>query len=133
MTEEAVVTSEKTKRTSPRYQISLPATITKEGQQIDHSSLKNISLGGMLCLVLEKLSLDDKVKVAIRLVEDSKNGSSREIFLDATVVRVETDEEMGDREKRKTAFQFSNVDSNSINLLHAYLDGEYEKGNAKSI
>jgi|TARA_B100001971_G_C18123012_1_gene500480 c-di-GMP-binding flagellar brake protein YcgR len=64
-------TNDTERRKWPRYQISLNTTIKCKGNKINHASAKNISFGGLVCLLSEKLGIGEEAEISMELADVS--------------------------------------------------------------
>lgn len=118
------------RRKWPRYRISFPVNAKVNNRNVRDISVKDLSLGGLLCLFSEKLDIKEKVEISMKLPAPDNNLKPVEVFFEARVVRVEIDRKKRERKHRETAFEFINMDNYSGALLQACLDLESSKGNA---
>lgn len=123
-------TSNVEKRKWPRYRISIPIAVNYRGRQINDVQVKNLSLGGVLCLLSEKLNVDEKVEISMNLPPPDENLNPIDIFFKARVIRVESNGVVGTRKYRETALQSINIENYFGSFLQAYLYLESSKGNA---
>lgn len=119
------------RRKWPRYymQTNTPVAIKSFGRETQHAYVKDMSLGGMLCLIPDKFNIDEKVEILMNLPPLGKSTNPSEVFFKAQVNRVGPEE--GIQKHRKTAFISTNFDSYLGSFLQTYLDLEVSKCNAK--